>query len=123
MCASTLVEKTRKGGEYLNWGGFYKVGRSGSSCVCRFFFFQAEDGIRDVAVTGVQTCALPISRGQPGALLAGQLRQHDVPDPAVLRSAFIRARGEAAVGDGELRGAVEERNVTKIGRASCRERV
>src|SRR2546429_4658661 len=29
-----------------------------SSCV---FFFQAEDGIRDVAVTGVQTCALPIS--------------------------------------------------------------
>src|SRR5687768_18030733 len=32
-----------------------------------FFFFQAEDGIRDVAVTGVQTCALPIS-GYPGGL-------------------------------------------------------
>src|SRR2546429_1893283 len=29
-------------------------------CVFFFFFFQAEDGIRDVAVTGVQTCALPI---------------------------------------------------------------
>src|SRR6266436_8325795 len=29
--------------------------------VCIFVFFQAEDGIRDVAVTGVQTCALPIS--------------------------------------------------------------
>src|SRR2546422_4136766 len=28
--------------------------------VLRRFFFQAEDGIRDVAVTGVQTCALPI---------------------------------------------------------------
>src|SRR2546429_1003135 len=28
--------------------------------VFSFFFFQAEDGIRDVAVTGVQTCALPI---------------------------------------------------------------
>src|SRR5687768_5049243 len=28
------------------------------------FFFQAEDGIRDVAVTGVQTCALPISSGR-----------------------------------------------------------
>ena len=27
-----------------------------------FFFFQAEDGIRDDLVTGVQTCALPISR-------------------------------------------------------------
>src|SRR2546429_5535556 len=36
-----------------------------------FFFFQAEDGIRDVAVTGVQTCALPISylfvSGDPAA--------------------------------------------------------
>src|SRR5690606_40619360 len=30
------------------------------------FFFQAEDGIRDFHVTGVQTCALPICR-QPGA--------------------------------------------------------
>src|SRR5205809_5165549 len=30
-----------------------------------FFFFQAEDGIRDVAVTGVQTCALPISYRTP----------------------------------------------------------
>src|SRR5471032_3438205 len=29
---------------------------------CFFFFFQAEDGIRDRDVTGVQTCALPISR-------------------------------------------------------------
>src|SRR2546422_11452577 len=29
-------------------------------CCVFFFFFQAEDGIRDVAVTGVQTCALPI---------------------------------------------------------------
>src|SRR5256885_4851046 len=32
-----------------------------------FFFFQAEDGIRDYKVTGVQTCALPISR--PDVLL------------------------------------------------------
>src|SRR2546430_11122585 len=28
--------------------------------ICLFFFFQAEDGIRDLTVTGVQTCALPI---------------------------------------------------------------
>src|SRR6266496_6280616 len=28
--------------------------------ICFFFFFQAEDGIRDLYVTGVQTCALPI---------------------------------------------------------------
>src|SRR2546429_8069429 len=33
-----------------------------SSLEAKSFFFQAEDGIRDVAVTGVQTCALPISR-------------------------------------------------------------
>src|SRR2546429_338262 len=33
---------------------------SSSSRLLFFFFFQAEDGIRDVAVTGVQTCALPI---------------------------------------------------------------
>src|SRR3712207_4249403 len=31
--------------------------------MCFFFFFQAEDGIRDIGVTGVQTCALPISDG------------------------------------------------------------
>src|SRR5256885_15414700 len=30
---------------------------------CLFFFFQAEDGIRDYKVTGVQTCALPIYPG------------------------------------------------------------
>src|SRR3712207_8475125 len=30
-----------------------------------FFFFQAEDGIRDIGVTGVQTCALPISERHP----------------------------------------------------------
>src|SRR6266567_8348812 len=31
-----------------------------------FFFFQAEDGIRDLTVTGVQTCALPISAAPSG---------------------------------------------------------
>src|SRR5207245_6937951 len=37
-----------------------------SSRGCIFiFFFQAEDGIRGATVTGVQTCALPISRGRP----------------------------------------------------------
>src|SRR5256884_7123718 len=35
------------------------------------FFFQAEDGIRDVAVTGVQTCALPIFVGLLGIRKAG----------------------------------------------------
>src|SRR5256712_7619571 len=34
-----------------------------------FFFFQAEDGIRDLIVTGVQTCALPIFAGQRGGVV------------------------------------------------------
>src|SRR6266705_4461343 len=33
-----------------------------------FFFFQAEDGIRDRTVTGVQTCALPILRCTPASI-------------------------------------------------------
>src|SRR5207249_5616597 len=35
-------------------------------CICVFFFFQAEDGIRDRNVTGVQTCALPIWAREEG---------------------------------------------------------
>src|SRR5215467_7775035 len=49
-----------------------------------FFFFQAEDGIRDYKVTGVQTCALPILRsyacGKP------RCRCHD--DPPVLHGPY-----------------------------------
>src|SRR2546430_4257381 len=37
--------------------------------LCMFFFFQAEDGIRDLTVTGVQTCALPIWKGEAGFTL------------------------------------------------------
>src|SRR5207244_9484123 len=40
-----------------------------------FFFFQAEDGIRDDLVTGVQTCALPICVG-PAGHRGGLLAQH-----------------------------------------------
>src|SRR6478609_11454912 len=38
-----------------------------------FFFFQAEDGIRDKLVTGVQTCALPISTGTTVVAIDGPL--------------------------------------------------
>src|ERR1039457_6914918 len=38
-----------------------EVGVAKAACFFFFFFFQAEDGIRDYKVTGVQTCALPIS--------------------------------------------------------------
>src|SRR5256885_10824651 len=41
------------------------------SRILSFFFFQAEDGIRDYKVTGVQTCALPILRAATTAEQAG----------------------------------------------------
>src|SRR5260221_11888390 len=44
-----------------------------SMCVRLFFFFQAEDGIRDHCVTGVQTCALPISSLRSGHTLMAEL--------------------------------------------------
>src|SRR5699024_11843052 len=49
------------------------LSRAVSLCACRlllFFFFQAEDGIRDRNVTGVQTCALPISQFSLAGLLS-----------------------------------------------------
>src|SRR2546430_8996427 len=53
-----------------------------------FFFFQAEDGIRDLTVTGVQTCALPISRFESVILevmSALPLREQLLPPVPVLR--------------------------------------
>src|SRR3712207_9091331 len=44
--------------------------RDGWSVGVYSFFFQAEDGIRDIGVTGVQTCALPIWRPVKGGELA-----------------------------------------------------
>src|SRR5712664_4319637 len=43
-----------------------------------FFFFQAEDGIRDLIVTGVQTCALPISIGP--CMVDARARRRARPD-------------------------------------------
>src|SRR2546429_2013400 len=43
--------------------------------VACFFFFQAEDGIRDVAVTGVQTCALPIYISGEASIARARLEQ------------------------------------------------
>src|SRR5260370_14105359 len=47
----------------FQWYDGRAAGGAGQSCMpsrSLFFFFQAEDGIRDSSVTGVQTCALPI---------------------------------------------------------------
>src|SRR5258706_565533 len=83
-----------------------------------FFFFQAEDGIRDWSVTGVQTCALPISkpasflriranrqfpRGRRRYLAAGQIS--GVPRSARCRSKTIPAPAALRVFDGEHGGS------------------
>ena len=49
--------------------GTVRYGICDEMVVFRCFFFQAEGGIRDIGVTGVQTCALPIYRGIPGSKL------------------------------------------------------
>ena len=69
------------------------------------FFFQAEDGIRDWSVTGVQTCALPIS--------GGSARSDD-------RARLDGDRERRRAHDGGGRGIDA---CAEIGRASCRERV
>src|SRR5687767_15398905 len=50
--------------------------------ICFFFFFQAEDGIRDKLVTGVQTCALPIFITRLGVTPADNTTSLDLRDKA-----------------------------------------
>src|SRR5690625_6180991 len=73
---------------------------SGTPILYSFFFFQAEDGIRDGHVTGVQTCALPIFRISVGP-------QEGLDRVLDVTSAFL----------------AEHPDLPQIGRASCRERV
>src|SRR5690606_41574717 len=78
------------------------------------FFFQAEDGIRDFHVTGVQTCALPIS---PPARS---------PPPSPARRASTAGTATPATATPPTTSAACPRwrtPTTKIGRASCREGV
>src|SRR5205809_6167935 len=57
MAWLTGIQRAKRGG-LGRTGLLREVGGSRRTSQCRvFFFFQAEDGIRDVAVTGVQTCA------------------------------------------------------------------
>src|SRR5437870_11737339 len=62
-----------------------------------FFFFQAEDGIRDGHVTGVQTCALPISDRERAARLHRDLPELDRADLVEdLLDEVVQADGHAA---------------------------
>src|SRR2546430_17387650 len=80
-----------------------------------FFFFQAEDGIRDLTVTGVQTCALPIFAGQRDAVdVAGG----DAVVTGVAPNGGVAARADR---NGVIAGGAADE--VEIGRASCRGRV
>src|SRR2546430_5502038 len=54
-----------------------------------FFFFQAEDGIRDLTVTGVQTCALPIYRLAAQGLVRRGVFLADRPGPQYVHIAVL----------------------------------
>src|SRR5688572_33191975 len=71
------------------------------------FFFQAEDGIRDLTVTGVQTCALPICEriAEAKVKTSGLAQLAAQSDPEQRRLLLARLYAE------------------RIGRASCRESV
>src|SRR2546426_3768837 len=67
-----------------------------------FFFFQAEDGIRDYKVTGVQTCALPISRdGHRLARLVPQ--QQLLLPPGAREEVLVQAAGPGSYARSEER--------------------
>src|SRR5690606_41016637 len=83
-----------------------------------FFFFQAEDGIRDFHVTGVQTCALPISPPVPDVSRSAGLK------PPVFSGHHPRPFPPTAVPPEKGSGCPAESQAgEEIGRASCRERV
>src|SRR5256885_5439735 len=90
--------------------------------LCCFFFFQAEDGIRDYKVTGVQTCALPIS-SYAGAAAAADDASIIFYNPAgmsLLPGGMQVSAGLALI---NLSAKFSDSGSTEIGRASCRERV
>src|SRR5437762_11870110 len=91
---------------------------------CIFFFFQAEDGIRDTSVTGVQTCALPILR-RVAVDAEGPAEDRNVHEVRDARAVVLDGIGDDPADDDCLtvlhhhRGLrSEERRVGKEGR--CR---
>src|SRR2546430_4690965 len=90
-----------------------------------FFFFQAEAGIRDLTVTGVQTCALPIWLHSDPPAEGGRLADRASGIRPQPEDGLPRRHGGGAATRGAAWHAVETPGVVcrKIGRASCRERV
>src|SRR5207245_10369853 len=86
-----------------------------------FFFFQAEDGIRDATVTGVQTCALPISipHADPEVLEAQRQWSSPGPHAELARGRQLGSPAKELIkGSGSKSQRSEERRVGK----ECRSR-
>src|SRR5207244_8417402 len=94
---------------------------------CFFFFFQAEDGIRDDLVTGVQTCALPISANATAVadlkIASSPIALQEVVVTGLYGSraanGVVRVRGATALGylGSEADARSEERRVGKGSRS------
>src|SRR5205807_2697878 len=89
------------------------------------FFFQAEDGIRDYKVTGVQTCALPISSPTwPGRPASPRCSTRPAHPRSTCCPRSPPGPGAASTAPSAPSATTRPtRTCTKIGRASCRERV
>src|SRR5205809_474813 len=74
-----------------------KTPNAPETIIC-IFFFQAEDGIRDVAVTGVQTCALPISRTSRACVRAPSVASASAAPPAPRTPRHDRRRRSRLLG-------------------------
>src|SRR5205085_3528492 len=93
------------------------------------FFFQAEDGIRDLTVTGVQTCALPIFGVVRDAIEAARVEREAPipsggPDPYRFadESEFLALLRDAGFTEVSVEKIDLTHRVAEIGRASCREK-
>src|SRR5256885_9460482 len=93
-------------------------------CHTFFFFFQAEDGIRDYKVTGVQTCALPICGDATVTTLCG----HDKTHPQIVWTTYA-LHSRSRVGDWAMllpehhtsRGQTHRSEERRVGK-ECRSR-
>src|SRR5438132_4708557 len=120
---------------WLSFGWNYERQRNVNRCdFLFFFFFQAEDGIRVHCVTGVQTCALPISdRGRkrkghrcpigiPNGGLERRRARFPAPfDPSCRTESLADAGDDVGAWTVLVPGLAADRAL-EIGRASCRER-
>src|SRR3989449_1626477 len=87
-----------------------------------FFFFQAEDGIRDVAVTGVQTCALPILHVNGRVVKWGQLITVDGTTGRVLLGAVKLVEPKLGSHYTKLMAWADERSEERRVGKECRSR-